>query len=390
MFSERTNWPLGLNKLANGLKQRRDAGLPVLDLTVSNPTACGIPYPRDEIQAALTGAQILRYQPDPKGALSAREAVVAYYGARNEHIDPERLILTASTSEAYSFLFRLLTNPGDEVLIPQPSYPLFDFLADINDVVLKRYPLCRDRNWRIDHDVLLAEIGSKTRAILAVNPNNPTGSYLHVEDRNFLFELCVNRNLALIVDEVFFDYAIDPSSVPPPWPQQSDALVFRLNGLSKTLGLPQLKLGWIQVAGPRKEREEALARLEIVADTFLSVNTPVQAALPQLFKLRKRIQDAIRQRVALNWGYLLEAAKNIPELTLFPPQGGWTATLEFPCTYCDEEWALRFLEKHGVYSFPGYFFDYDEPSLIVLSLLSETEVFLDGLPKMITLLQSKM
>lgn len=376
---------MGLNKLASGLKQRQDAGLPVLDLTVSNPTACGLSYPDDEIRAALADTAIMRYQPDPQGTKSAREAVVAYYRSRQEDVDVEHLVLTASTSEAYSFLFRLLTNPGDEVLIPQPSYPLFDFLADINDVVLKRYPLCRQQEWKINRDVLQEQLGSKTRAILAVNPNNPTGSYLHAEDRNFLFALCANHNLALIVDEVFFDYTIDPSSVPPPWPQTADALVFRLNGLSKTLGLPQLKLGWIQVDGPSKERQEALARLEIVADTFLSVNTPVQVALPQLFKLRKRIQNTIGQRVAMNWGYLVEAAKNIQELTLFPPQGGWYATLEFPRRYCDEEWALRFLEKHGVYSFPGYFFEYSEPSLIVLSLLSETETFRDGLAKMIRL-----
>ncbi|HED04931.1 MAG TPA: pyridoxal phosphate-dependent aminotransferase, partial [Candidatus Fraserbacteria bacterium] len=308
-FARRTDWQLQPNELARRLSARRAAGLPLLDLTESNPTRCRLAYPEAQIRAALNSPALLRYSPDPRGLAAARQSIAAsYYGAKGEEVKPEQLLLTASTSEAYAYLFRLLAEPGDELLVPRPGYPLFDFLAQICDLKPVSYALAATRGWRIERSSLLAGLGERTRAILAVSPNNPTGSFLASADRDFLLALCAERGLALIVDEVFADYSLDERIEPPCWPAEPPTLLFRLNGLSKTLGLPQLKLSWIYASGPPELLQAALGRLEIIADTFLSVNTPVQLALPRLLELRLPIQGSIRERLRSNLAKLKELA----------------------------------------------------------------------------------
>jgi len=380
-FAHRADWDLTPNELAHQLASRRAAGLPVLDLTESNPTRCGLVYPEAEICQALSSPEIMRYEPQPRGLLETRRAIAQYYREHGEDIDPDHLLLTASTSEAYTHLFRLLAEPGDEVLVPQPSYPLFDFLAQICDLSLVRYPLEQRTGWRLDRSALRGALSERTRTIVAVSPNNPTGSFLAPDDRDFLLVLCAERSLALIVDEVFADYAFDESFESPPWPGEPPALVFRLNGISKMLGLPQLKLAWINPAGPMALLDPALARLEVIADTFLSVNTPVQVALPQLLELRPQIQQAICNRLRVNWAYL-EGLKPPPPWALLPAQGGWYGILKMPSARSEEEWALGLLEDEGIYAYPGYFFDFAEEPYLVLSLLLSPDRFAAGIARM--------
>lgn len=382
-FARRTAWNLTPNELARRLEQRRAAGLAILDLTESNSTRCGLAYPEAEIRAALSSSEIMRYEPQPRGLLRAREAVAGYYEEHSERVDPEHLVFTSSTSEAYVHLFRLLTEPGDQVLVPQPSYPLFDFLAQICDISLVRYPLERQMGWRLNRAALRSLLSERTRAIIAVSPNNPTGSYLSRADRDFLLELCAERNLSLIADEVFADYVFDERSKLPPWPATPPALVFRLNGISKMLGLPQLKLAWIYADGPPTLLEEALARLEVMADTFLSVNTPVQVALPRFFELRSQIQRAIHERLRINRAYLIQETKRgtAPWKEL-PVQGGWYTILNLPRTQSEEEWVLKLLDEEGIYAYPGYFFDFAEEPYLVLSLLPPPDRFAEGIVRM--------
>lgn len=363
------------------MRTRRAAGLPVLDLTESNPTCCGLAYPEAEIRAALNSPAAMRYEPEPHGLVEARRAIATYYEEHGERVDPEHLLLTASTSEAYAHLFRLLAEPRDEVLVPQPSYPLFDFLAQICDVHVVRYPLDQRTGWSIDRNGLLAALSECTRAIIAVSPNNPTGTFLAQADRDFLVTLCAERHLALIVDEVFADYPFNEDARLLPWPAMPPALIFRLNGISKMLGLPQMKLAWIYAAGPMPLLTSALARLEVIADTFLSVNTPIQAALPQLFQLRPQIQKTILERIRTNRA-LLEKLKPPPPWTLLPAQGGWYAVIGVPSARGEEEWALGLLEDEGIYVYPGYFFDFAEEPYLVLSLLPQMDEFAEAIARM--------
>ncbi len=384
-FARRTDWQLQPNELARRLSARRAAGLPLLDLTESNPTRCRLAYPEAQIRAALNSPALLRYSPDPRGLAAARQSIAAsYYGAKGEEVKPEQLLLTASTSEAYAYLFRLLAEPGDELLVPRPGYPLFDFLAQICDLKPVSYALAATRGWRIERSSLLAGLGERTRAILAVSPNNPTGSFLASADRDFLLALCAERGLALIVDEVFADYSLDERIEPPCWPAEPPTLLFRLNGLSKTLGLPQLKLSWIYASGPPELLQAALGRLEIIADTFLSVNTPVQLALPRLLELRLPIQGSIRERLRSNLAKLKElAGRSGPApWRLLPVQGGWYAVLRLPPGRDEEELVLGLLDDEGVYIYPGYFFDFSQEPLLVLSLLTPPDRFAAGLGRL--------
>jgi aspartate/methionine/tyrosine aminotransferase len=323
----------------------------------------------------------MRYEPHPRGLPLARQTIATYYEEHGELVDSEHLLLTASTSEAYAHLVRLLAEPGDEVFVPQPSYPLFDFLAQICDVRVVRYPLEQRTVCRIDRQALLAALSERTRAIIAVSPNNPTGTFLAHDDRDFLLSLCAERGLALIVDEVFADYRFNEDAKPLPWPAMPPALVFRLNGISKMLGLPQMKLAWICASGPMPLLTTALARLEVIADTFLSVNTPVQTALPQLFQLRPQIQNTILARIRIN-RTLLERLKLSSPWTLLPAQGGWYAVLGMPSARDEEEWALGLLEDEGIYVYPGYFFDFAEEPYLVLSLLPQPDRFAEGIARM--------
>ena len=319
MFSSRIRWGLGKNALWRELEAKRSAGETIWDLTASNPTRVGISYPDDEILASLAVPEALVYTPDPKGTSGAREAP-SYYSGHDIDVSKDALVLTASTSEAYGFLFKLLCDPGERVLVPRPSYPLFDFLTSLEGVMAVPYTLTFDGAWLIDFDELHA-IGRDARVLVAVHPNNPTGSYLSGADRKRLLDLSESRSLALIVDEVFLDYPF--SGAPRSFADADRGLVFVLSGLSKLAGLPQMKLAWIAVAGALEKRREALARLEHIADTYLSVGTAVQLAAPRLLELAPDLRRAIRSRTASNLEMLSREARAVPSISVLPVDGGW-------------------------------------------------------------------
>lgn len=359
-FSSRICWTLEQNRVAQHLER-----FPArLDLTQSNPTAAGIVYPREEIAAALADARALRYEPSPAGLPAAREAVSAYYGGA---VPPERILLTASTSEAYAYLFKLLCDPADEVLVPRPSYPLFEFLAHLEGAAVRQYPMHYHGGWYVDVEALADAVSPRTRVIVFVNPNNPTGSFLKPHELDRMAAL----RLPLILDEVFADYAFGP---PPPPARRPDVLTFTLSGLSKVAGLPQMKLGWIALSGPDAEVRDALERLELIADTFLSVGSPVQQAAPALLRVRGAIQEQIRERTRRNLDHLRTRLASTAAEVL-DVEAGWYATLRVPRTRTEEEWVLALLENHGVLAQPGFFFDFDPGAHLVVSLLTAPEIF---------------
>ncbi len=376
MFSSRFHWDLQPNPLTKLLRARREAGAEVLDLTESNPTCAGIDYPATEILSALAGPRSLRYEPTPAGLLAAREAVAGdYYRGK---VDPSRILLTASTSEAYAYLIKLLTRPGDDLLVPRPSYPLFEYLAALESVRIVHYPLIYDCGWSIDIRVLAAAVTDRTRAVVLVNPNNPTGSFVKKQELAPLIELCRSHELAIISDEVFADYAFAPD------PQRAASLIevdevltFCLSGLSKVAGLPQMKLGWIVAGGPPDSRAQAIERLEMIADTYLSVSTPIQHAAPALLRIRGEVQEQILSRTRRNLKTLIERTTNTATRTL-QVEGGWYGTVETPRIRTAEEWTLALLESCGVLVQPGYFYDFDREAMLVFSLLTAPEVFEEG------------
>ena len=351
---------------------------PHLDLTNSNPTAVGLPYEGERIVRALANGAALRYQPEPRGLRAAREAVGRYAGA-----DPERVLLCASTSEAYSWLFKLLCDPGDEVLVPAPCYPLLDDLAALESVRLSPYPLRWDGEWRLDAAAL--RFSARTRAVLVVSPGNPTGAYLKLDERAALARACAAHGCALISDEVFADYPAFPDARRMGSAAQfDDVLSFSLSGLSKVAGLPQLKLGWCVAAGPGAE--EALRRLEQIADTYLSVSTPVQLAAAELLETRHGIQRALNSLLARNRAALLAARGPAAPWDLLRSEGGWSAVLAVPRRRTEEEWALALLEA-GVLVHPGYFFDFAAGAFLVVSLLQEPGLFARGAEILASVLQ---
>ncbi len=370
-FASRTDWPQGSNALNQALDNLKLKQISVLDLTASNPTTCAFDYPK-EILAALTHPANLQYVPEANGMAHARRAVAAYYAQKNVVFDPTDIVLTASTSEAYAFLLRLLVNPGERVLIPRPSYPLFQFLLEINDVAFDYYSLAYDGYWHVDTHALEQMVTPKTKAIILVNPNNPTGSYIHKQEMDFLNKLCRKHQMAIIADEVFLDYAWDKVDAVSCMGNQ-DVLTFVLSGLSKTLALPQMKCAWILASGPQAVLKQAMARLEIIADTYLSVNTPVQNALESWLKCVPNLQWQITQRVLHNWIWLAGHMNKHAQLLFV--QGGWYAILRLPAVTSEEEWVLEFLNNDHVLVHPGYFFDFNQGAHIVLSLLPPPEVF---------------
>jgi hypothetical protein len=385
MFSSRTNWLLSPNRLAELLRERRARGLPILDLTESNPTRCGFALDAEEILAPLHDPRALAYQPDPRGLRTAREAVARYYSERGAQLDPDQIFLTASTSEAYSFVFRLLANPGDKILAPQPSYPLFDFLGGLNDVEVRPYALVYDDGWQMDWEALTSRWDSRTRAVLVVHPNNPTGSYVQKRELGRMIEICHQNRAAIIADEVFADYGFgaDPERVVT-HAQNSEALTFTLSGLSKICALPQMKLGWIVVNGPPELRNEAQARLEVIADTYLSVSAPVALAAPAWLAHLCGIQAQILERVQTNLRRLDELLTPGLPVTRLKVEGGWYAILRVPSTRSDEDWAAEFLTQDGVSLHPGHFYDFPSEGFLILSLLPTRELFADALGKVIS------
>jgi len=383
MFSSRFHWDAHPNRLTELLREKKRAGVPVLDLTESNPTRADLAYPA-EVMAALSDQRVLLYEPSAAGALDARGAISRYYAVSGRQIEPDRILLTASTSEAYAYLFKLLADPGDEVLVPRPSYPLFEFLAVMESLRAASYPLVYHGAWSIDCDALAAAVTDRARAIVVVNPNNPTGSFLKRGEVEFLTALCRERRLALICDEVFADYALtDDACRVRTLAGGADVLAFAMSGLSKIAGLPQMKLGWIVVSGPASEREEAQEKLELIADTYLSVSTPVQHAAPRMLELGKSVQRQIAERVRGNLDWLRAAVGPQSAASVLAVEGGWCATLQVPRVRREEDWALELLAEDDVLVQPGFFYDFETEAFLVVSLLTQPTTFQEGCRRML-------
>jgi alanine-synthesizing transaminase len=372
-FSARTGWDVGESGFAAAIREARAAGKRLIDLTVSNPTVCGFDYDAEAILGPLSDPTALKYDPDPRGMRSAREAVVGYYRDHGAGVDADAVVLTTSTSEGYGYLFRLLCDAGDEVLVAQPSYPLFDFLADLEDVKLRSYPLFYDDGWWIDFAELEKRIGPTTKAIVVVHPNNPTGHATGAAERQRLEEICVQRGLALIVDEVFLDYPLVEEKLTSFAVGPHPVLTFCLSGMSKIAGLPQMKVGWIVGLGPEEVRSEAMGRLEVIADTFLSMNAPVQGALPGWLAGRKGIQGQILERVRGNLGAAQRSGVEVLRVS-----AGWSAILRLP-QMGEGDAAERLLREVGVVVHPGSFYGIPESGRVVVSLLGPVEEFREGL-----------
>ncbi|MDP9051665.1 MAG: pyridoxal phosphate-dependent aminotransferase [Acidobacteriota bacterium] len=381
-FSSRTSWDGSESSYAAAVREARASGGRLYDLTLSNPTRCGFSFDADALLGPLSDLRALVYDPDPRGILTAREAVAAYY-ADHGALSPDDLVLTTSTSESYSFLFRLLCDPGDEVLVAQPSYPLFDFLADLDDVRLRPYPLFYDHGWWIDLAELERAITPRTRAVLVVHPNNPTGHWTRTAEREALEALCKRHSLALIVDEVFLDYPLESNFGARSFTSgEHPALTFVLSGMSKIAALPQMKAAWIATLGPDAEKAEALGRLEIIADTFLSMNAPVQLAMPSWLAGRKAIQSQILERARANLTMLRRIAQNCPEdLRVLPPEAGWSAVLDLPSCVGEPDCAERLVRERGVVMHPGNFYGMPEASRLVVSLIGPTADFEAGIQR---------
>lgn len=381
MFSSRTDWKLRDNGLATLLHQMRSSGVDLIDLTDSNPTRCGLTPPPGFVDQ-LADSQVLAYQPDPKGLFSARRAIAEYYEQQGAAVDPESIFLTSSTSEAYSFLFRLLCNPGDRILVPRPGYPLFDLLAGLNDLEVDGYRLTYDGEWYIDRDSLTNGIHPRTRAIILIHPSNPAGSYVKEEERRFLFNLASQHGIPLIVDEVFHACSVDPGWVAGETFAGTTAVpTVVLSGLSKLAGLPQLKLAWMSLTGPEPWLTEALSRLEVISDTFLSVSTPAQIVLPAILRNFHSYLDPIVARIRENYSAL---CLSVPaHCTLFRCEGGWSAMMRVPATKNDEQWAMALLNEQKVLVYPGDFFEAGKEPYFVLSLLPPPALFQEAIQRLV-------
>ncbi len=380
MFSRKFNQESDLNPLTQILHSLLEEGKEVFNLTLSNPTQAEFHYPEDLLKC-LNKQESLIYSPCPQGHLTARKAISRYYQENGRTLHPDALFLTASTSEAYSYLFKLLCDPDDEIIIPSPSYPLFDFIATLEQVHLIENPLLYNAagqgHWHCDFSALREAITPKTKAIILVNPNNPTGHLLTQKEINAYLDISRSLNIPLIVDEVFCDYILIEKKYLPI--ADDEALIFTLNGFSKILGLPQLKLGWIHVAGNPPKVQKAVENLDLIADTFLSVNTPVQMACPELFIFRKQIQAQIHIRLQSNLKCAQEVLANCIDLDIINPEAGWTLLIHLKNIADDEEFACALLHECKVQVHPGYLFGFTESCHIALSLLTPQEIFKAGL-----------
>lgn len=411
-FSERTNWKLVQNRFTQAVEEARARGVSLLDLTASNPTRVGLKYDSQTILSALASPHSLDYDAQSKGLLSARQAVSSYY--RDEHqvcdLDAERIVLTTSTSEGYSHVFRLLCSAGDELLVPKPSYPLFEFLADLQDVKLVPYPLLYDHGWQIDFPSMESAVTERTKGVVVVHPNNPTGSHVHGEELASLNAFCRKHSLAVIADEVFLDYQLlkdlasgevqqdcralldrtagggqPQMAFGSPLPRASsfaanrDVLTFTLSGVSKISALPQMKVAWVITSGPAKDVEAATARLEVIADTYLSMNAPIQWAVPVLLDQRKSIQRQLMERVRANLEELDRQLAHRTACERLDVEGGWYAVLRVPVTRSDEELAIELIREKSVLVHPGHFYDFPTDGYLILSLISSREEFAQGI-----------
>jgi len=379
VFSSRVPADLAVNGLSRAVADAYADGRPLIDLTLSNPTRAGFEYP-DYLLSALADERGLKYEPSPFGLVSARQAVARDYARRGLTVSSDRIALTASTSEAYSLLFKLLADAGDDVLVPVPSYPLFDHLAQLDGVVLRRYELEYQNGWSIDVGSIERALSPSTRALLLVTPNNPTGSFVSRAELKQLQAICAQRNIALVADEVFADYQVRPGACVDAARvlDATDGLVFSLGGLSKTVGLPQIKLGWVAVAGASGLVDEALRRLELICDTYLSVSTPVQAALSELLTRGAAVRKQIQARIASNYRTLADRIEGVPSCSLLVADGGWSAIIRVPSIGTEEDLVVDLVGK-GVLVHPGYFFDLPHESFLVVSLLPAEDQFSDGI-----------
>ena len=382
MFSSRLPAALAPNAITRAVAAFRDRQVAFVDLTETNPTRVGVAYPPD-LMASLADPVGAVYCPESLGLPTAREAIAAEYAASGTSVAAGQIVLTASTSEAYALLFKLLADSGDQVLVPQPSYPLFESLTKLESVTPASYHLDYHGRWAIDRDSLLRAANSRTRAVLIVSPNNPTGSMLRAADRDWLAELCADREWAIIADEVFAGYPLRPARDAVSFLGETRALTFVLGGLSKSAGLPQVKLGWMVASGPDSVARHALERLEVICDTYLSVSTPVQVAAPELLAAGRTIRESIRSRISTNLTTLERLVTGSPSVSLLSPEGGWSAALRVPAVESEETLVLRLLQDHHVLVHPGFFFDFASEAYIVVSLLPEPPTFDDAMTRTI-------
>jgi aspartate/methionine/tyrosine aminotransferase len=390
MFSRRTGWKLAVNRFTEAQREVAEAGREVLDLALSNPTraklAVDLAHDQRAIAKALADPGIADYDPQPKGLLVARQRVSAYYRERHVEVDAESLILTTSTSEGYSYVFRLLCNPDDEILVPKPSYPLFEFLADLQDVKLVPYPLLYDHGWQIDLPSIERAMTQRTRAIVLVHPNNPTGSYVKSQERAALNAFCGEHGLALIVDEVFLDYPMDGARRDS-FVGNDGALTFTLSGVSKISGLPQMKLAWVATNGPAAVANEAMERLEVIADTYLSMSAPVQLAADAMLEQRQRIQPALLKRTQANLQELDRQLAGQKSCARLQVEGGWYAVLRVPATQSDEDLVIGLLRECSVLVHPGHFYDFPSDGYLVVSLIALEDEFREGMRRVLEYLE---
>lgn len=390
MFAKRTEWSLSPNRLAECLRDLRGRGLDIIDLTESNPTRCGFVYDGEGILTALAQPAALAYDPDPRGLAGARQAVARYYQESGAAVSPDQIFLTTSTSEAYSYIFRLLADAGDAILVPRPSYPLFEFLGNLHDVRLIPYPLRYHDGWEIDFEALAEAArtaAGRARAVLVVHPNNPTGSFVGGEESAKLSAWCRDHDMALVADEVFRDFIFDAESgLASTHAAETRCLTFTLSGLSKISAMPQMKLAWFVASGPAGVVPEALARMEIIADTYLSVSAPMAHALPRLLEMRGAIQTQILQRVRSNLQFLDDALGDSSPVTRLKSAGGWYAVLRVPVTRTDEDWAVELLTQEYVFVHPGHFYDFGSDGHLVISLLPRPDLFQEGIRKVLQLI----
>jgi alanine-synthesizing transaminase len=387
MFSSRTDWDFRTSPLYTIVQKMRAEGMSILDLTESNPTKCGLQYPVDSLIPDSALKKSVEYEPDPKGLIDARRAIAQWYGRQGVSVDPSCIVLTSGTSEAYSFLLKLLCNPHDAIAVPKPGYPLFDYLARLHDVNCHQYRLAYDGEWHIDQHSLDDAISGNARAIVLIHPNNPTGSFVKIQERDDLLKTSRGRGIPLIVDEVFgsFAFARDESRAES-FAGTQETLTFTVNGISKLIGLPQLKLAWIVVSGPPDLCSDALERLEIISDTFLSVGTPAQHALASLLEGSDTANNRIKERVRANWIFLSNALPSDSPASIFECEGAWNAILRLPATQSDEDWATELLRSQYVLTHPGRLFDCEAPACIVVSLLLLPAEFSEGIKRIISVI----
>jgi alanine-synthesizing transaminase len=381
MFSRRLPPHADLNALSHAIARRRAGGAPIADLTESNPTRAGVCYPPDLLRILASDAA-LRYEPHPLGLRVAREAVARDHARRKVAVDPDHVVLAASTSEAYTWLFKLLCDPGDAVLVPRPSYPLFEHLTALEGVGAVPFDLEYHGRWEIDF-ATLDQAPPSTRALIVVSPNNPTGSFVSTRELERLFTMCRERGWALVADEVFADYPLDAEAPLTDIASRADVLTFSLGGLSKTVGLPQLKLAWLVVGGPSDICVRALSGLELIADSFLSVSTPVQIAAPTLLECGGAIRAQIHEHVRENLASLREAAHSFAACEVLKVEGGWSAVIRVPATRSEDQLVVDLLEAEGILVHPGYFFDFRREAFLVVSLLPQTTTFVDAVPRLL-------